>query len=108
MQIDDGYQSDYSGLPDHWLRTNPARFPDGLASMYQAIKSNGLKPAIWVNVHFGDLAFVQQHPSWFSLSRRPAAQRAVDRLCDRWLGARGIDNIVRPLYRGLNRWVGST
>lgn len=104
MQIDDGYQSDYSGLPDHWLQTNPARFPDGLASMYQAIKSSGLKPAIWVNVHFGDLAFVQQHPSWFL--RQPDGQPHKGPWIDYAIDGSApdaIDNIVRPLYRGLKQ-----
>jgi alpha-galactosidase len=104
MQIDDGYQSDYSGLPDHWLKTNPERFPDGLASMYQAIKSNGLKPAIWVNVHFGEQAFVRQHPSWF-LSQpdgQPHKGPWIDYAID-GSSPEAIDNIVRPLYRGLKQ-----
>lgn len=65
MQIDDGYQSDYSGLPDHRLKTNPEKFTGGLSQMFQLIQSNRMKPAIWVNVHFGDANFVGQHPSWF-------------------------------------------
>jgi alpha-galactosidase len=102
MQIDDGYQSDNSGLPDHWLATNPRRFPGGLAQMYEIIKSSGMRPALWVNIHFGDKAYAEQHPDWFI--RQPDGQLHKGRWIDYAIDGSSpaaIDNIIRPLYRSL-------
>ncbi|HWC96973.1 MAG TPA: glycoside hydrolase family 36 protein [Candidatus Sulfopaludibacter sp.] len=102
LQIDDGYQSDYSGLPDHWLKTNPAKFPGGLSQMYDIIKSAGMRPAIWVNVHFGDKAYASQHPDWFI--RQPDGELHRGRWIDYAIDGsspEAIDNIVKPLYSGL-------
>jgi len=65
IQIDDGFQAGSGGLPADWLNTNE-RFPGGLDGLARIIRDRGLKPGIWVNVHFGDEAFVKAHPQWFA------------------------------------------
>src|SRR6185312_16716630 len=56
IQIDDGYQSSNGGLPKDWLTTD-SKFPSGLNNLSKSISAKGLKPALWLNVHFGDETF---------------------------------------------------
>jgi alpha-galactosidase len=102
IQIDDGYQAGYGGLPGDWLDTNE-RFPGGLGRLVEIIRSQGLKPALWVNVHFGNKAFAEAHKDWFILDEQGELHKGP------WLdygldGAsrEAVDNVVRPVYQALD------
>jgi hypothetical protein len=64
LQLDDGYERQPIGVPDHWLHAN-AKFPSGLAALRAYIAGRGLVPGIWTNVAFHDSAFAAAHPSYF-------------------------------------------
>lgn len=103
VQIDDGFQSSTGGLPKDWLNTND-KFPSGLMGLADAIRAKGLKPALWVNVHFGDKDYVAAHPDYFL---RDAGGKNHE---GQWIGygldggnPAAIDAVVRPLYRELHK-----
>lgn len=101
IQIDDGFQAGYGGTPDDWLNTNE-RFPGGLRKLVEIIRSRGLKPALWVNVHFGDESFVRDHGGWFM--RNESGEHHKGPWLDFGLdGSSGdaVDGVVRPVYRSL-------
>lgn len=102
IQIDDGYQSSGGGLPRDWLHTN-GRFPSGLAALAKTISDEGLEPALWLNVHFGDQAFVEAHPNWFIQGEngKPYKGPWVDYGLDGSNSA-ALDAVVRPTYRALH------
>jgi len=64
IQIDDGYEAGLSGSLADWLKTNE-KFPSGLAGLEHEIKSAGLVPGLWINIHFNDPATLKEHPDWF-------------------------------------------
>lgn len=103
IQIDDGYQSGAGGLPKDWLQTNE-RFPSGLSHLAAVITGEGLAPALWLNVHFKDAAFVKAHPDWFIQDRNghPIKGPWIDYGLDGSNQA-AVDAVVRPTYRELRR-----
>lgn len=101
IQIDDGYQAGYGGLPSDWLNTNE-RFPGGLKKMNEIIRSHGLKPGLWVNVHFGNREYAFTHRNLFILNEKGEPHKGP------WLdygldgsSKEAIDTVFRPVYRGL-------
>ncbi|HVO35022.1 MAG TPA: hypothetical protein VMT21_05620, partial [Gemmatimonadales bacterium] len=64
LQIDDGYERQPIGLPDHWLEAN-TKFPAGLPALSRYIAERGLKPGIWTNVSFHDRGYALAHPAYF-------------------------------------------
>ena len=103
IQIDDGYEISTDGKPQSFLTTDPKKFPSGLAALAGMIRSYGMKPAIWVNVHFGDKAYVDEHPSFFIHNAKgaPAKGPWIDYGID-GSNPEAIDALVRPLYRQLH------
>lgn len=102
IQIDDGYQAGSGGLPKDWLNTN-TKFPSGLKALSDSISSRGLRPALWLNVHFGDESFVAAHRDWFiqDADGKPHKGPWIDYGLDGSVKA-AIDTVVRPTYRGLH------
>jgi hypothetical protein len=100
LQIDDGYQRG-QGLPELWLQPNE-KFPSGLKTLAEYIKSKGLKPGIWTNVAFNQMDFAEKNPSLFVLdeSGRPARGNWIDISLD-GSSAKALDLLIRPVYRGL-------
>jgi len=103
LQIDDGYEGDPIGVPDHWLQAN-GKFPDGLDSLRGYIAARGLKPGIWTNTTFHDSAYAWAHPDYFLPSPEggPAYGNWVGFVMD---GANPatLNDLVRPVYRALAR-----
>jgi alpha-galactosidase len=104
IQIDDGYQSSGGGLPEDWLNTNRERFPGGLAHLAEIIRQRGLKPALWVNVHFGNAEYVQKHKDWFVTDQNgePYKGNWIDYGLDGSV-PEAVDSVVRPTYRALKQ-----
>jgi len=103
IQIDDGYQASGGGLPKDWLNTDD-RFPRGLEHLSKTISAEGLEPALWVNVHFGDEKFALSHPDLFVQDRngKPYKGPWIDYGLD-GSNKKAIDEVVRPTYRALHR-----
>ena len=104
IQIDDGYEVSTAGKPQDFLTTDARKFPSGLAALAEMIRSHGMKPAIWVNVHFGDQQFVEQNPTFFirDAAGHPAKGPWIEYGIDGSNPA-AVDALVRPLYRELHR-----
>ena len=104
IQIDDGYEISTAGKPQDFLTTDPKKFPSGLAALADMIRSYGMKPAIWVNVHFGDEKYVEQNPTFFirNAAGQPAKGPWIEYGMDGSNPA-AVDALVRPLYRELHR-----
>jgi len=102
IQIDDGYQSSGGGLPKDWLTTND-HFPSGLDHLSKSISSKGLKPALWLNVHFGDSKFVTSHPDWFikDADGKPHKGPWIDYGLD-GSNRTAVDSVVRPTYSAVH------
>ncbi len=102
IQIDDGYQSSNGGLPKDWLNTND-HFPSGLKHLSESISKEGLKPALWTNVHFGDAGFVAQHPDWFVQDSDGKNHKGpwIDYGLDA-SNKKAVDAVIRPTYRALH------
>ncbi len=100
LQIDDGYQTG-EGRPELWLTAN-AKFPRGLGFLAGYIKSKGLTPGIWTNVAFKKVDPALDPPEWFVAgpSGRPARGNWIGFSLDA-SSARAMDEVVRPIYRGL-------
>jgi hypothetical protein len=99
FQIDDGYQRG-TGAPENWLTPN-GKFPNGLKSLADAIRKNGLKPGIWTAATVSDKSFAEAHPQWFVRDGRGTPVRG------NWIGfaldasnSAALEAVVRPLYRG--------
>jgi hypothetical protein len=102
LQIDDGYQR-AEGLPESWLRSNQ-KFPGGLKYLAEYIKSKDLKPGIWTNVSFDQEDFAEKNKEYFLLDERGRVARGnwIDISVD-GSNAKAVDQIIRPLYRGLKQ-----
>jgi alpha-galactosidase len=102
IQIDDGYQANGYGAPASWLNTNQERFPSGLAGLNKIIRDRGLKPALWVNVHFSDPDTLKQHPEWFVQDPDGAPHHGdwIDYGID-GSNQQALDTLVIPVYRTL-------
>jgi len=103
LQIDDGYQQQPIGLPDHWLHTND-KFPGGLDDLRRYIGSRGLDAGIWTNVSFQDSAAAWAHPEYFvrSADGRPARGNWVGYVMDA-SSAETMDSLVTPVYSALRQ-----
>lgn len=103
IQIDDGYQASGGGLPKDWLNTND-HFPSGLSHLSKTISNLGLDPALWLNVHFGDKAFVDSHKSWFiqDANGEPHKGPWIDYGLD-GSNKEAVDTVVRPTYSALHK-----
>jgi hypothetical protein len=103
LQIDDGYEREPIGLPDHWLEANQ-KFPSGLDGVRRYVAARGLRPGIWTNTTFHDSAFARAHPEYFLPSPEggPAYGNWVGFVMD---GANPatLNDQVRPVYRALAR-----
>jgi len=103
LQIDDGYEQDPIGVPDHWLTAN-GKFPSGLDSLRRYIAGRGLVPGIWTNTTFHDSAWAHAHPDYFVPAPEggPAYGNWVGYVMD---GANPatLNELVRPVYRELAR-----
>jgi hypothetical protein len=101
LQIDDGYQQNPIGVPEHWLVAN-AKFPDGLSGLRRYISGKGLKPGIWTNTTFHDAAWAESHPRYFvpAADGHPAYGNWVGYVMD---GANPatMAELIRPVYQGL-------
>ena len=104
IQIDDGYETSTAGKPLDFLTTDAKKFPSGLAALAEMIRSHGMKPAIWVNVHFGDPQYVEQNPTFFirDAGGQPAKGPWIEYGIDGSNPA-AVDALVRPLYRQLRQ-----
>jgi hypothetical protein len=103
LQIDDGYERQPIGLPEHWLQAND-KFPSGLAALGRYIAGRGLKPGIWTNVSFHDRAFALAHPAYFvtDAEGQPAYGNWVGFVMDGSNPAT-LGDLVRPVYDSLAR-----
>ena len=103
LQIDDGYEREPIGVPEHWLEAN-GKFPSGLEGIRRYIAGRGLAPGIWTNTTFHDSAYAVRHPEYFlpSPDGGPAYGNWVGFVMD---GANPatLDSLVRPVYRALAR-----
>ncbi|OIR07637.1 melibiase [mine drainage metagenome] len=100
LQIDDGYQQVPIGLPDTWLKTNE-KFPSGLKSIADYIKSKKLKPAIWTNVTFADSANAFKNKNLFVQNNNvPAFGNWVGYVMD-GSNPQTIKTLISPVYKGL-------
>ena len=101
LQIDDGFQQQPIGVPDHWLHAN-AKFPAGLGALSKYISSRGLTPGLWTNVTFHDPQWARAHPQYFvrDSSGSPAYGNWIGFVMDGSNPAT-LDTLVRPVYRGL-------
>lgn len=101
VQIDDGFQQDPIGVPDHWLRAN-AKFPGGLDGLKASITGKGLKAGLWTNVSFAQDDYAIAHPEYFvpAPSGGPAKGNWVGNIMD-GSNAKTLTDLVTPVYREL-------
>lgn len=68
IQVDDGYQKmplpyrAQESMEEGWLTCEEAKFPDGHASIVEAIRSHEFSPAIWTNANITNEEFPKYHP----------------------------------------------
>ncbi len=101
VQIDDGFQQDPIGVPDHWLRPNQ-KFPGGLDGLKASITERGLKPGLWTNVSFAQEDWALAHPEYFVAGPDGGPARG------NWVGyvmdgsnPKTLADLVTPVYRNL-------
>jgi alpha-galactosidase len=101
LQIDDGYQRQPVGTPDHWLHPNE-KFPSGLEELAGYVASRGLRPGIWTNASFADSGWAFDHPEAFVTTAEGAP------VYGNWIGyvmdasrASTLERLVRPVYDSL-------
>ncbi len=101
VQIDDGFQQDPIGVPDHWLKTND-KFPGGLEGLKESIVSRGLKPGLWTNVSFAQGDYALAHPEYFvpGPDGQPANGNWVGYVMD-GSNPKTLKDLVTPVYRSL-------
>ena len=102
LQIDDGYQRGRAD-PELWLNPNE-KFPHGLKFLADYIKSKGLKPGIWTAAGIDQKGYAEKHPEWFVRDSNGKVSRGnwIDYALDA-SNSEALDNVVRPLYRGLRQ-----
>ena len=102
LQIDDGYQRGRAAA-ELWLNPNE-KFPHGLKSLADYIKSKGLKPGIWTAAGIDQKDYAEKHPEWFVRDSKGKVARGnwIDYALDASNPA-ALDNVVRPLYQGLRQ-----
>lgn len=101
LQIDDGYQQNPIGTPDHWLTAN-TKFPSGLAALRRTISERGLEPGLWTNVSFAMRDSARAHPEWFVRDAQgaPAEGNWVGFVMDGSNPAT-LNALIRPVYDSL-------
>ena len=101
VQIDDGFQQNPIGVPDHWLKTND-KFPGGLDGLKASITSQGLKPGLWTNVSFAQRDYALAHPEYFikGPDGQPARGNWVGYVMD-GSNPKTLADLVLPVYRAL-------
>jgi alpha-galactosidase len=101
VQVDDGFEQEPIGLPDHWLQTN-AKFAGGLDGLKASITTRGLKPGLWTNVAFADRDYALTHPAYFVLGPdgQPARGNWVGYVLD-GSNPKTLTDLVLPVYRSL-------
>jgi hypothetical protein len=101
VQIDDGFQQNPIGVPDHWLRANE-KFPDGLEGLKASIVDRGLRPGLWTNVAFAEDAVALAHPEYFvpGPDGRPANGNWVGYVMD-GSNPKTLADLVTPVYSAL-------
>lgn len=101
VQIDDGFQQDPIGIPDHWLKANE-KFPGGLEGLKASISSRGLKPGLWTNVSFAQDAYALAQPQYFvpGPNGKPAYGNWVGYVMD-GSNPKTLADLVTPVYRSL-------
>lgn len=101
VQIDDGFQQDPIGVPDHWLNAN-SKFPGGLEGLKESITRRGLKPGLWTNVSFADGDYALAHPRYFvpDPDGKPANGNWVGYVMD-GSNPKTLADLVTPVYRSL-------
>jgi len=100
LQIDDGYQRGRAA-PELWLNPNE-KFPHGLKFLADYVKNKGLKPGIWTAAGIDQKEYAEKHPEWFVRDSNGKVARGnwIDYALDA-SNLDALDNVVRPLYRGL-------
>jgi len=106
IQVDDGYQEvpvvirKDPPLKDAWLKKTED-FPAGLESLCDNIKSQGLKPGIWVSVaaQAGDPQEEDTESMLTDDDGKPIAGNWIPRTVD--CLPTSLDRHIRPLYEGL-------
>lgn len=103
LQIDDGYQQNPIGIPEHWLHAN-AKFPAGLSALRAYIAKQGLKPALWTNTTFHQDDWAKANPQYFlpSPDGGPAYGNWVGYVMD-GSNSSTLGTLVRPVYDSLAR-----
>ena len=101
VQIDDGFQREPIGVPDHWLQTNE-KFPGGLDGLKASITSRGLKPGLWTNVSFAEGDYALDHPEYFvpGPDGKPATGNWIGYVMD-GSNPKTLADLVTPVYRSL-------
>jgi alpha-galactosidase len=101
VQIDDGFQQNPIGVPDHWLQAN-AKFPGGLDGLKASITKQGLKPGLWTNVSFAQRDYALAHPDYFvkGPDGLPARGNWVGYVMD-GSNPKTLADLVLPVYRAL-------
>ncbi|MBX7183776.1 MAG: alpha-galactosidase [Vicinamibacteria bacterium] len=101
VQIDDGFQQDPIGVPDHWLKTND-KFPGGLDGLKKSIVDRSLKPGLWTNVSFAQADYALAHPGYFvpGPDGKPAYGNWVGYVMD-GSNPKTLADLVTPVYRSL-------
>ena len=101
VQIDDGFQQDPIGVPDHWLKTND-KFPGGLDGLKKSIVDRGLKPGLWTNVSFAQAEYALATPGYFvpGPDGKPAYGNWVGYVMD-GSNPKTLADLVTPVYRSL-------
>ncbi len=101
IQIDDGYQQNPIGLPDHWLTAN-SKFPKGMSHLANYIRQEGMIPGIWTNVAFADSTTAFNNRSLFVRDKNgnPARGNWVDYSMD-GNNPETISTFITPVYKGL-------
>lgn len=101
LQIDDGYEQEPIGTPEHWLHPND-KFPSGLDGLARIIADRRIEPGIWTNVSFADSAYAFAHPDEF------VTDAAGTPVYGNWVGyvmdasnPTTLDRLVRPVYDSL-------
>jgi Alpha galactosidase A len=101
LQIDDGYEQEPIGTPDHWLHPN-RKFPSGLEALERYIAGRGLDAGIWTNASFADSAYAVTHADEFVTTPdgTPAYGNWIGYVMDASKAAT-LDHLVRPVYDSL-------
>lgn len=93
VELDDGYEQ----LWGEWEKTDPSRFPSGLAGLSQRVRASGLSVGLWLAPFLVDetAALAKSHPDWFV--RDPQTGQPLRHT---QLGVRGTALVLDPTHPG--------